>query len=369
MSFYQCSDCNRKYKTKPKYEKHTKSHLGQISVSVPTNSRNYSIQPPKKKDVLIECPVSGCRRKYKDEDRVKKHVEQNHFYSTKAIYKYFCFNEDTKIQIYKLASAYVKVLARISKMNESEVLDNIRVCSDKEMISCAKNLLPQNRHNSQEITNDDLIRISLAQHKFAQRMFEDNFIGRCGWDKVMKDFEKFLALGIPYYDTNFCPSLPIDFLWHSLMQDYELYFKICKNKPIPHCIRDRSEEEDDNRYKYFLDVFKHHYKRNVHMPSKDDVAIEPTIHLDMLCQKIELKILNEKQEKEVEEQERKRVEEMRKQEMKEFREKTGCDVKYWFYYTRYYLPFYKQGLTGMELKKAVSKKMNMIEYSVGGGSC
>ena len=44
---------------------------------------------------------------------------------------------------------------------------------------------------------------------------------------VLREFEAFLNLGMPWHGKwNFCPSLIIDLVWHSAMQDAQKYQKI-----------------------------------------------------------------------------------------------------------------------------------------------
>lgn len=378
MSFHNCPHCNRKYKTKPKYESHVISHdktpgktnyalhlrkstkLRQLHyekyLEKEKQSRNYNIEPPSK--IFLLCPVKNCKRKYKSEERVKKHVEEKHFYNTRNQNWKFNFNKKTKANIYELAAKYAKVIHRISKMNEQEVIDIVKSNPDDEMIMYAKNLLPQKY--GKKINTEELTRIAIAQHKFSRRIINENLLGRCNWTDIIIDLEAFFRLGLPYYDTNFCPTLPIDFLWHSLMQDPKLYKKICKEscgEIIPHCSILRSDEEDINRYEYFLKVYEHRYKQDVCLPSDNsDNADDQQYFVQQftdLCLKEREKIANKERKKQEKLLEYKRIQ---NEIMREFSEKAGVDVSYWSNYLDY-LPLYKEGFTGEKLRQLVYRKI------------
>lgn len=204
--------------------------------------RNYNAKSQTKKtskEELFHCPVFSCNRKYKREDKRKQHVEQVHYFETRNKNN-FKFDHELRAKIYDLAAVYLEQLQN----NTAE----------------PKNLLPQ--YYGKEIPNDDLQRITEAQSSFAKRLLSEN-LHCCNWKAVMDDFQSFFNMGLPYYDTNFCPTLVIDFLWHSLMQDPELYSQVCKQacKDImPHCNIVRTEEEDVKRYEYFVEVFKNLFK-------------------------------------------------------------------------------------------------------------
>jgi len=83
--------------------------------------------------------------------------------------------------------------------------------------------------------------------------------------RIIADFEAFLNLGIPWRGGNFCPSMLIDLVWHSAMQNREKYEMLCKRfmngaSPLSHCVA--PEEESEERFKYFEKQFKHQHNRN-----------------------------------------------------------------------------------------------------------
>lgn len=226
---YNCPYCNRKYKTSQKYEMHIKTHGSDTTLNK-SQTRNYDIAPEKPAKKLLKCPVPTCNKKYQNEDKRKSHVEKEHYFDTRnqtTNFSGISLEHDTnshqiKGQIYELTSEYVKILHRINQMTEEMIISIVKTNSDAEIITCAKNLLP----HKQEISSDELLRISVAQFNFAKRIFTV-FDESCDWTKVMKDLKSFFEMGLPYYDTNFCPTILVDLLLHSLMQDNKLYTRIC----------------------------------------------------------------------------------------------------------------------------------------------
>lgn len=210
--------------------------------------RNYNTNPVNKKvfkENLLKCPA--CNKKYKSETKRQQHVEKCHYYDTRNDNQ-FKLTSDIRAQIFDLAASYVVELYEIRRdENYGE--------------SFAKNLLPQLYGES--IKQNDLLRIMAAQKSFANNLLDQNLLS-CNWSFVMDDLERFFNLGLPYYDTNFCPTLAIDFLWHAMMQRPELYVEICKKSCIdimPHCNNYRSDETDAQRHEYFLKVFSHRFNK------------------------------------------------------------------------------------------------------------
>ena len=395
--FYNCPHCNRKYKKINKYELHVKQHNGENSTE--RIYRNYDTEPRKTGKKLFKCPVSGCNRKYKSKNKVKRHTEEKHFYETRKSGSYR-FDSEDKIKIYTLAADYAKVLCRVSTMTENEVINAVESFSNDYMIFYAKNLLPQ-KYNK-KISTKDMIRISIAQHKFSLRVFDNNLFDS-DWTIVIKDLEDFLNLGLPYYDTNFCPTLPIDFLWHALMQNPELYSKICNNicnEIIPHCMIERSELRDTKRYEYFLQVFKHNNKRDVYIPpdylqdNKDNISkiqkfrylclgekrlqderfeekrLRDERNKKLTDERFEEKRLYNEREKRLRDESKsleERVQNERyKIEMKDFSEKANVNVSNYNEYVYNYLPLYEAGYTGqiLEINAEKLKQFNIINRSI-----
>jgi hypothetical protein len=282
-------------------------------------SRNYTshIKTP---TILTNCPIPECNRKYKTEKALQKHVEEKHPYCTVGGHRHqVVFSHQIKEKIYKLAAKYAELILTFKDLSDNDMMEN------------SKQLLPQ--QNPDKISQEDLVRISNAHRRFANRICENQLLQKCDWEKVMTHFQLFIGLGTPYYDTNFCPSLPIDFLWHSLMQDKELYTELCNlyytTGILTHCDKSRSEAEDQQRYEYFVQIFHDIYGISTYWPQNDaqeeDQSVELTVqHFNSLAER-EAKRKEEleaKREQEIEELEEKRKQELeeaakRKQELEE----------------------------------------------------
>ena len=131
------------------------------------------------------CPIPSCKRKYKTSKRLQQHISDAHVFDTQNSIGYQ-ISHNTAMKIFKLAAKYAKILLSGTPEQQAE---------------CTKNLLPHKK----DITQEELNIMIDAQKQFSQRLYA------CNWEKVLSDFEGFIRLGTPYNDTNFCPSLPIDF--------------------------------------------------------------------------------------------------------------------------------------------------------------
>lgn len=329
-------------------------------------SRNYDVKPTKEKATL-KCPI--CNKKYKSEKKRQEHVEKSHYYSTRNS-NLVCFDHELRSKIYTLADNYLSLLCQLENLGRDEIL-----CDPKMLQSC-KNLLPQ--EHGKNITLEEALRMSTAQQTLAKRFFNENLL-RCNWEDVMNDLEKFFQMGLPYYDTNFCPSLPIDFLWHSLMQDYDLYSKICQescHEIMPHCAIERTESEDQKRHEYFVEVFQHKFGRTPHVPTQE--TENKNIFADLAKKEIrnrdekEAKKIREKEEKEakkIQEMEKyRREEEARVKIMTEFSEKVGIEISSWYDYEICF-EAYKQGHRGQHLKNYYIDIINSRRSLLLASSC
>jgi hypothetical protein len=101
-----------------------------------------------------------------------------------------------------------------------------------------------------------------------ERLKETRVLIGCDWRQVFRDFYTFITMGLPYYDTNFCPTLLIDFMWHAVMVKGHITLD------IPHCAKERTPEEDHRRHLYFCDVFKAVTGRNPYTGSGSTESIK-----------------------------------------------------------------------------------------------
>ena len=360
--------------------------------------RNYNSEPKNNKfdkNSLLKCQIPSCNKKYRTEKKRQQHVEKSHFYETIGRNR-FKFDNNIKAQIYELAASYI------------EELDEIRNCFKNNVYygeSSAKNLLPQLQGT--EIDPIDLKRIMTAQVTFAERLLKENLLA-CDWSSVMNDFECFFQMGLPYYDTNFCPTLPIDFLWHATMQNPDLYIDICKKSTflvIPHCSNERTEDEDMKRYMYFLDVFQHCFnKLPYQLPSQniithsdpiaeikqtfinlrdkelteiENLRIQKEERIRRHEEQIRRQIEEEKEEKRRQEEEIRRKKEKREALIKKISKNVNVNLEGLFFgEIEYYLDGYNKGLRTQALKDYVKKKnekhekfINSKEYREWAAKC
>ena len=257
------------------------------------NKRSYS-KPKNQKDKsdFVCCPVLGCNRKYKKEEKLIQHVENVHYHST-IMRNWKTFSNYEKSKIYELAADYIQILYDIQDYESEDVLkeiDGSTFNTRGKFIKSSTKLLPQN--SPQSISRDELIRICDAHCRFAKRIIGSGFFSDLdNVEKVVGDLQLFFNLGLPYYDTNFCPTLFIDFYWHVIMQDSDFYLEVCEKfigKIIPHCVS-RDEEENIKRHEYFCDLFEYHFHQlpiTIHLNTKGITGNDITlIHLTGLSDK------------------------------------------------------------------------------------
>lgn len=80
--------------------------------------------------------------------------------------------------------------------------------------------------------------------------------------RIVDEFRAFLNLGLTRRGDNFCPSLLIDLVWHSAMQDKERYLALSNRflgQPLPHCLAEN--DGDDMRFNEFAKQFHHQHGR------------------------------------------------------------------------------------------------------------
>jgi len=323
--------------------------------------RNYNTKPKEKKNNkvdLLQCPC--CNKKYKSDARRQQHVEKDHYFETRNT-NHFKFDHNIKAQIYNSAASYIMKLYEIKKDPYYEE-------------ALAKNLLPQLYHK--EIPEDELNRISITQQSFAKNLLEENLY-QCDWITIMDDLERFFNMGLPYYDTNFNPTLTIDFLWHAMMQCSDLYIDICKKSLgtiMTHCSKIRTANEDLKRYEYFMDVFKNKFGRspcpfpaqNINTYSSFDIR---EIFLALANKELEkaeiVRLLKEKQDEcyrlQLEQQEEKRRLEKIEFDLlnAEISENVGVDIsKCGYLLEGYYHQGYRLGYRGNSLKNYAKDREN-----------
>lgn len=169
--------------------------------------RSYSQPADQPRAPKLQCPE--CKKSYSREAKLKEHIEKNHYLCTRDSKQYDLTLED-ELKTFTAASEYLR-----------DILDG----------------------RTFPVLGGD-------QDQFLKRLKESRVLIGCDWRQVFMDFHSFITMGLPYYDTNFCPTLLIDFLWHAVITKGHLKLD------IPHCAKVRTPEEDHIRYLYFCEVFK-----------------------------------------------------------------------------------------------------------------
>uniref|UniRef100_A0A6C0ACU2 C2H2-type domain-containing protein n=1 Tax=viral metagenome TaxID=1070528 RepID=A0A6C0ACU2_9ZZZZ len=217
-------------------------------------------------DHMLLCPITLCKKKFILKNNLKNHIQIDHYYATRGGVTKFRFSTKDKLNILDCANSYLKVITQIY----NDEIDG------KEY---AINLLPQVECPS----DTEIKRIIKIQKSFAKKVIELNIIEKSNWVNVQKDFECFLRMGLPYYDTNFNPSLSIKFLWFSIMQKPLYYKKMCQKacgELIAHSIAEKTNEKEMDRFNYFQDVFEDIFDKCISVPDiKNNNS--PTVFIDM----------------------------------------------------------------------------------------
>jgi hypothetical protein len=95
------------------------------------------------------------------------------------------------------------------------------------------------------------------------------------WTTAVMEFERFLQLGIPDGDTNHCPTLIIDIVWHSVILNPSLYTRLCERSVgyrIPHNHYDRPREEDTARLHRFAAAYLARYGHAPYSGRQSDLS-------------------------------------------------------------------------------------------------
>ncbi len=214
--------------------------------------RDYSLTDPLKPLVLCEL----CHRNFKSPKKHKRHIELDHRFCTRHCNP-FSFTLEEKARVYWLMAEYVYSINQLYH-------EDFQVASFTTI-----NLLPQ--FHDQDIPSQDFARIKVLHKEFIRRFAFNYGHVEMEWERAVEDFECYLSCGLPHFDTNFNPTLIMDLVWHSVMQDWVFYVRICeraygKGIILPHCTEMRPIMEDTQRGKYFEDVFKYKFRRYPYHP-------------------------------------------------------------------------------------------------------
>jgi len=232
--FYQCPQCNKKYKTPNKFEKHmTEQHP---FFAFNKNQQTLSLED---KFYLLDC------------------LEDYSDILTQSLRSYpACITEN----IDELIVLYYQN-AEIYPMNPNT-----------RFVGASIKLLPGNPSPSNPSTPNpsptDIKRMVENHLIFRQRIIESYLLNKILSSETniflaFEDFEKFLNLGRPWKGGNFCPSLIIDLIWHSAMMNPEKYANLCSKfvgSLLTHCLPE-NEGKHEKRFEEFTKQFSHDHNR------------------------------------------------------------------------------------------------------------
>ncbi len=187
-----------------------------------------------KQNVLIRC--AWCTRKFKTQRKYEKHVTTQHPFAAS--------NKNTETLLLD---------EKMWLLDELERYSNILINGSSDDF----------RRATQALSDEE--RMHQIHSIFRERIVPLLNKALSSGDQVLRlldDFQAFLNLGIPWRGGNFCPSLLIDLVWHSAMQNKERYVAMCTHflrQALPHCLIENDGNED--RFDEFTKQFIHQHGR------------------------------------------------------------------------------------------------------------
>lgn len=184
---------------------------------------------------LLQC--RWCKKKYRNQQKVAAHVEEQHPFA--AINKNtYDFTVKDKLWLLDALESYIRVL----KQNNRDTF-----------VLATANL-------------GDLERMLPIHTSFKERImpYLDKVLSNGSQLlRIIDEFRAFLNLGLTPRGDNWCPSLLIDLVWHSAMQNKEKYLALVSrfiNGPLSHCLPEN--DDDAKRFKAFVRQFQHQHGRD-----------------------------------------------------------------------------------------------------------
>ena len=243
-----------------------------------------------------------CRKKYSRENKLAEHVETVHpdipEFSNRIALDY-----DDRIQIVLLLKQYIAIISLInapsSNAIHNAIVEYMNWDGDKPLgqlalfVWLSSMLIPQFYNNRYEnfssrvptefgdwvesainAVNDSPVDMpSSAEFTRLQRITETHmtFCRRAKESSMLRvvcanpnqlnlfldEFQRFLNLGMTWKYQNFCPTLPIDLIWHATMSSPAFYKKLCEKffrRLLPHCL-----EENEGHHQARFDEFLRHF--------------------------------------------------------------------------------------------------------------
>lgn len=181
-----------------------------------------------------------CNKKYKRMDKIEEHVPKAHPFMTLRSNSHK-FTAEERLWLLNCMSNYFEILEGIMVNPELDYF----VDATKKIGATAE-----------------------GHREFQRKAKESGLLFRLQSDpqnlfKAITQFEMFLNLGITWRGDNFCPSMIIDFVWHSAMLQPGKYSDLCIRffacKMLSHCLPENIGLEE-KRFAEFEAQFRHHHK-------------------------------------------------------------------------------------------------------------
>jgi len=249
-----------------------------------------------------------CNKKYKRDSKLTDHIETNHPLA-RLYSNHTHLSDEEGGKIIDLLKDYCKLLKEILhnidvlNFQENQLNGHIKAYLDGSLenelnlmyrfIHASHMLLPVTykqwiSDNRGPIDESDLFRMIENHLFFLNRVNQSTLLSKIisqtpgdtnQLELLLKEFERFLNLGMTWRNDNFCPSLVIDFIWHACMMDNSLYMKICNRffkTLLPHCLPENEEEAWDKEHheKRYAEFERHFTEYHSSPPLKiDDLVI------------------------------------------------------------------------------------------------
>lgn len=187
-----------------------------------------------------------CTKKYKKQQKLDAHVDKCHPFAAinKNTYE---FTMDEKLWLLDELEAYIRVLKEYNRDTFEHATRNL----------------------------GDLERMLPIHQTFRDRIIPhlDKVVSSGPQVlRVIDEFRAYLNLGFTPRGDNWCPSLLIDLVWHSAMQNKERYLPFVNRflyGQLPHCLPEN--DGDGERFEAFVRQFRHQHGRS-YMTVDDLVA-------------------------------------------------------------------------------------------------
>jgi len=251
-----------------------------------------------------------CRKKHSQEDNLFKHIEKDHpFVAELTNRQKLDFNDRHQLlhqfeKYSQFLDSCAILFAKISDVEIENAIEQYLSWNGKDVINkfvvfvwVSHMLIPQNfekasaakslpralenwfdnapdfftienvffpsTHLSNELKRMVKLHLIFCQRAVSSQLLKKSVSNAQQLDSLFDDFERFLNLGLTWKFDNFCPSLPIDLIWHASMTNHDNYNTLCRKfigRILPHCLEE-NDASQSARYNSFLRQFNHQHGR------------------------------------------------------------------------------------------------------------